>query len=208
MKKNIYLIRHGQTDYNLKGIVQGRGINSHLNTTGRSQAEKFFNHYKDVPFDAIYASTLQRTHQTIEPFLALGLKHEIKDALDEIDWGVFEGVEHDQILEGTYYSIVNGWSQGDYDIKIEGGESPNELQARQLPLIEELRHSEYQNILLCSHGRAIRALLCGFLGIPLSEMDNFQHNNTCLYKLSVENGVFNVEISNDISHLTLENAKI
>ncbi len=208
MKKNIYLIRHGQTDYNLKGIVQGRGINSHLNEMGYSQAKKFFNQYKNVPFDRIYVSTLQRTHQTIAPFLDLGLKHEIKDALDEIDWGVFEGVEHDQILEGTYYSIVEGWSQGNLDSKIEGGESPLELQARQMPLIEELRHAEYENILLCSHGRSIRALLCGFLGKSLTEMDQFQHNNTCLYKLSVENGVFNVEISNDISHLTIENAEL
>ena len=208
MKKNIYLIRHGQTDYNLKGIVQGRGVNSHLNNTGRNQAKKFFNYYKNVRFDAIYASTLQRTHQTVEPFLTLGLKHEVKEALDEIDWGIFEGVEHDQILEGTYFSIIESWTSGDLHVKIEGGESPLELQARQSPFIEELRHAEYENVLICSHGRAIRALLCGFLDIPLSEMDNFKHNNTCLYKLSVENGVFNVEISNDISHLTLENAEI
>lgn len=208
MKKNIYLIRHGQTDYNLKGIVQGRGVNSQLNSIGRSQAEKFFNHYKNIRFDAIYTSTLQRTHQTIEPFLSLGLKHEIKEALDEIDWGIFEGVEHDQILEGTYFSIIESWTKGNLDVKIEGGESPLELQARQKPLIEELRYAEYENILLCSHGRAIRALLCGFLEVPLSEMDNFKHNNTCLYKLSLENGVFNVEISNDISHLRLGNAEI
>lgn len=208
MKKNIYLIRHGQTDYNLKGIVQGRGINSQLNETGRYQAEKFFNQYKNVPFDAIYASTLQRTHQTVAPFLSLGLKHEIKDALDEIDWGIFEGVEHDQILEGTYYSIVQGWSEGNLDIKIEGGESPLELQARQLPLIEELRNTDFENILLCSHGRSIRALLCGFLEKPLTDMDQFKHKNTCLYKLSLENGVFNVEISNDISHLTAENVEL
>ncbi len=128
--------------------------------------------------------------------------------MDEIDWGIFEGVEHDQILEGTYFSIIGSWTSGDLHVKIEGGESPLELQARQSPFIEELRHAEYENVLICSHGRAIRALLCGFLDIPLSEMDNFKHNNTCLYKLSVENGVFNVEISNDISHLTLENAEI
>lgn len=208
MKKNIYLIRHGQTDFNLKGIVQGRGINSHLNETGRSQAENFFKQYKDVKFDAIYVSSLHRTHQTIAPFLSLGHQHEVKEGLDEIDWGVYEGVEHDQILEGTYYSIIDSWTKGNLEAKIEGGESPLELHARQSPLIEELRHAEFGNILLCSHGRAIRALLCGFLGLSLSEMDQFKHYNTCLYKLSLENGVFNLEIANDISHLTLENAKL
>ena len=98
--------------------------------------------------------------------------------------------------------------KGNLEAKIEGGESPLELHARQSPLIEELRHAEFGNILLCSHGRAIRALLCGFLGLSLSEMDQFKHYNTCLYKLSLENGVFNLEIANDISHLTLENAKL
>lgn len=201
MKKHIYLIRHGQTDYNLKGVVQGRGINSNLNDTGRWQAERFFEKYKEIPFDAVYTSTLTRTHQTVEPFISGGLGHQIRVELDEIDWGVFEGVEHDKILEGEYNSILQSWTEGNLDIKIEGGESPMELQARQTPLIEELRQADFENLLLCSHGRAIRALLCGFLGKSLAEMDTFKHNNTCLYKLSLENGVYQVEVANDTSHL-------
>lgn len=208
MKKYIYLIRHGQTDYNLKGVVQGRGINSNLNDTGRWQAEMFFNKYQEIPFDAVYTSTLIRTHQTVEPFLKNGLEHQIRVELDEIDWGVFEGVEHDSILEGTYFTILDSWKKGQLENKIEGGESPLQLQERQIPLIEELRHADFENILLCSHGRAIRALLCGFLGLSLSEMDNFKHNNTCLYKLSVQNGVYQVEIANDISHLEESNATL
>lgn len=201
MRKNIYLIRHGQTDYNLKGVVQGRGINSHLNETGLWQAQKFFQKYKSIPFDAVYTSTLIRTHQTVDPFIKSGLEHQIRVELDEIDWGVFEGVEHDSILEGTYFSILDSWKQGQLENKIEGGESPLQLQERQIPLIEELRHAEFENLLLCSHGRAIRSLLCGFLDKPLSEMDTFKHNNTCLYKLSLVNGVYHLDIANDVSHL-------
>ncbi|HLS39123.1 MAG TPA: histidine phosphatase family protein, partial [Sphingobacterium bovisgrunnientis] len=61
MKKTFYFIRHGQTDLNLKGIVQGRGVNTSLNDSGRKQADAFFNAYKHIPFDKIYTSTLVRT---------------------------------------------------------------------------------------------------------------------------------------------------
>lgn len=199
--KNIYLIRHGQTDYNLKGIVQGRGVNSELNATGLKQAELFHKAYKEIPFDEVFTSTLRRTHQTIAPFLNDGHQHTIKVELDEIDWGIFEGVEHDTILESEYLNIIQSWSKGELDNRIEGGESARELYLRQQPLIEELHDMQFDNILMCSHGRAIRSLLCGLLNRPLSEMDTFKHNNTCLYKLSLGNNGFKLDIENDVSHL-------
>ena len=52
-KKTLYIIRHGETDLNKAGIVQGRGMNTDLNETGRKQAESFFRAYKNVPFDKI-----------------------------------------------------------------------------------------------------------------------------------------------------------
>src|SRR5690606_41217146 len=67
---------------NLKGIVQGRGIDSPLNETGKKQAEAFYAHYRDVAFDKIYTSTLLRTHQTVAPFA--GLPSEQLGGLDEI----------------------------------------------------------------------------------------------------------------------------
>lgn len=199
--KEIYLIRHGQTDYNKKGIVQGRGVNSHLNETGRKQARLFYEQYKHLPFDNVYTSTLIRTQQTVQDFLENGFAHTIREELDEIDWGIFEGVEHNSSLQETYYRIMELWSQGHVHVKIEGGESAHELQQRQLPFIEYLHQSEEEKILICSHGRAIRALLCGILDRPLSDMDKFKHDNTCLYKLSYQDGGFNIEIENDLSHL-------
>ncbi|MCO5234086.1 MAG: histidine phosphatase family protein [Chitinophagales bacterium] len=204
MKSNIYLLRHGQTDYNLKGIVQGRGVNSSLNHTGRWQAQQFYESYKNIPFDVVYTSTLQRTHQTIEPFIHQGLVHLIREELDEIDWGIFEGVAHNKILESTYVSIMKSWTEGNLDVKIEGGESPLELHQRQYPFIQELRTGNFKNILICSHGRAIRALLCGMLGKSLSEMDTFLHNNTCLYHLQLESDSFHLLLENDTSHLLKE----
>ncbi|MFW5879460.1 MAG: histidine phosphatase family protein, partial [bacterium] len=63
MLKTIYLIRHGQTDYNKKGIVQGSGIDASLNDLGRQQAEAFYDAYRNMPFDKIYISDLKRTKE-------------------------------------------------------------------------------------------------------------------------------------------------
>ena len=60
-KKTIYIIRHGETDYNRQGIIQGSGVDSDLNETGRIQAEKFFKAYHHIPFDKVYTSELKRT---------------------------------------------------------------------------------------------------------------------------------------------------
>ncbi|MCO5249289.1 MAG: histidine phosphatase family protein [Chitinophagales bacterium] len=202
MSKYIYLIRHGQTDYNLEGIVQGKGIDSVLNETGKKQALLFFEKYKNIHFDAVYTSTLKRTNQTVAPFIKMGLKHEMRKSLDEINWGIFEGVKHDAILDSKYKAIMQSWADGNLTNRVENGDSPLDLQAKQIPLIEELRKGNFANILLCSHGRAIRALLCGFLDLPLSDMDQFVHQNTCLYKLSLQDKTFHLELRNDVSHLS------
>jgi bisphosphoglycerate-dependent phosphoglycerate mutase len=67
-KKTIYLIRHGQTDFNKQGIVQGSGVDSSLNEEGHAQARKFYEAYHHINFDKIYVTELQRTHQTVAPF--------------------------------------------------------------------------------------------------------------------------------------------
>jgi broad specificity phosphatase PhoE len=82
--KKIYLIRHGQTDYNLQNIVQGSGVDTDLNDRGRQQAQAFFERYKEVPFQKVYTSALKRTHQSVKGFLELGLPHMQLAGLNEI----------------------------------------------------------------------------------------------------------------------------
>src|SRR5687768_4016565 len=74
--KKIYLIRHGQTDFNLKNIVQGSGVDTDLNDKGRSQAEAFYNKYKHVPFDKVYTSALKRSMQSVDLFVKSGIPTE------------------------------------------------------------------------------------------------------------------------------------
>lgn len=202
--KEIYLIRHGETDYNLKKIVQGRGVDSSLNQTGQNQANAFYQYYKEQAFEHLYYSALQRTKQTIQQFIDLGIPSISTDALDEINWGIYEGIEHNPEMHERYLSIVQRWRDGELHIKIDGGESAIDLLERQLPFIEEIKKAPYKKILVCSHGRSIRSLLCAMTNTPLELMDDFSHTNTCLYKVNFSNNAFEVELHNNTDHLIHE----
>src|SRR5690606_39610306 len=112
LEKILYIIRHGQTDLNLKGIVQGRGVNSPLNEMGKMQAQAFYNRYRDEHFDKIYTSTLLRTHQTVAHFVQDGIPMEQLKGLDEIGWGIYEGKEQTpEIMEG-FSTLISRWRNG------------------------------------------------------------------------------------------------
>ncbi|HMW13887.1 MAG TPA: histidine phosphatase family protein [Chitinophagales bacterium] len=202
-KKEIYIIRHGQTDFNVKQIVQGRGINSDINDTGIQQAKLFFEAHKEIKFDIVYTSSLKRTWQTVDSFISKKIPHLIRTNLDEIDWGIFEGVEHHAGLQKEYYDIIEEWKNGNLSVKIEGGESANDLAERLLPFIEEIKNTTAQTILVCTHGRTLRILICLLLRIDIAQMDNFDHQNTCLYHLSYDDNTFSLIKENDTTHLNV-----
>lgn len=203
MEKTLYIIRHGETDLNKRGIVQGRGVNSPLNETGFRQARAFFDRYKDIPFDKVYTSTLLRTQQTVEGFLAKRLPWEQLEGLDEISWGIYEGMEQsDEILSG-FNALTQDWCRGLLDRCVENGETPNQVKARQERAIDHILSEMPTNssVLVCMHGRAMRLLLCLLLGKNLSEMDEFPHTNTALYKVLYDGKGFDVLDFYNTAHL-------
>ncbi|CAN5539528.1 histidine phosphatase family protein [soil metagenome] len=200
--KKIYIIRHGQTEYNLKGIVQGCGIDSELNERGLRQAAAFFEMYKDFPFDKIYTSTLQRTVQSVQKFIDAGFPYEKLDGLKEIHWGNKEGQAFTPEENDYYLKITRSWQQGDYQLCIEGGESPIAVQERQkIALDYILSKKDEKNILICMHGRAMRILLCLLFNYDLRCMDMFEHNNLCLYEVTYTGKMFILDKYNEQSHL-------
>ena len=202
MKKTFYFIRHGQTDLNLKGIVQGRGVDSPLNDNGLKQAQAFYDSYKNVPFDKIYTSTLIRTHQTVAPFLKNGVPMEQLMGLDEISWGIYEGQEQTEDILSGFDKVVTSWRNNDLDLAIENGESPNALVYRQKEAVNYmLEQQEEETILVCMHGRAMRIMLCHLTDVPVCKMDDFPHTNTALYKLEYENNSFSIVDYFNTKHL-------
>ena len=131
--KKIYLVRHGQTDFNLKGIVQGSGIDSSLNEHGRAQARAFHACYGTLAFDKIYTSKLKRTVETIQAFIDTGIPVESMEGLNEISWGTKEGQPITPEEDAYYHWMLKQWQSGKTDLRIEGGESPDEVARRQAP---------------------------------------------------------------------------
>jgi len=187
----VFIVRHGQTDYNLQGIVQGSGVDASLNETGRSQGRYFFERYQEVPFQAVLTSALRRTHETVGDFIGAGIPWEQHLEINEMGWGSHEG------KKGTA-----AWGRGELDGRIGGGESARELGARVQRFIDHLPGREEELLLICSHGRAMCALVTLMMGLPLAEMNNLTHNNTGLWRASLQaDGTWKFDLQNDLSHL-------
>ncbi len=200
--KKIYLVRHGQTDYNLNGIVQGSGIDASLNDKGQQQADIFYNSFSNVSFDKVYTSALKRSIQSVQKFIDDCVPHQIVPELNEINWGTREGIKITPEEDEYYHSVIKKWQEGDVTLEIEGGESPQQVFDRQTKALDIVRanHNE-ETILICMHGRAMRILLCQMLNYPLQCMDMFEHSNLCLYKLNYTGNMFSVELFNYTAHL-------
>ncbi|MGZ3765034.1 MAG: histidine phosphatase family protein [Mucilaginibacter sp.] len=200
--KTLYIVRHGQTDLNKQGIVQGRGRNTDLNEEGRHQAQLFHDAYKDVPFDKIYISELKRTQQSIQPFIDQGLPFEKLSGLDELAWGVLEGQPSTPENKAAFMKLLRDWLNGNLDSKFEGGESPNEVKTRQLEALQIIMsHPEEKEVLICMHGRALRLFLCILLNKPLTEMETFPHQNLVLYKVTWDGHQYEIVDFNNAQHL-------
>jgi len=200
--KTLYIVRHGQTDLNKKGIIQGRGINSDLNDEGRMQAELFYKAYKNIAFNKIYISSLKRTQQSVQPFINSGIPFEKLSGLDELGWGIYEGELPTPENRAAFHQIVIDWQSGKLDEKFEGGESPNDVNGRQQEALKViLSHPEEETVLVCMHGRALRLLLCTLTNKSLSEMDSFPHQNLILYKIKYDGQNFEIIDFNNSAHL-------
>lgn len=185
--KQLYIIRHGETTFNHLGLVQGSGVDSDLNDTGRAQAAAFHERYGHIAFDRVYTSNLKRTWQSVQAFTDAGIPWERHAGLNEISWGHNEGKPTSSATDHIYYDTILSWNKGELDRAMPGGESPMQVATRQQPVIE-LWHTRQDeaNVLVCMHGRAMRILLCQLLGMPLTEMETFMHHNLCLYHLELD----------------------
>jgi probable phosphoglycerate mutase len=200
---SLYLIRHGETDFNRQNIVQGGGIDSDLNATGRQQGRYFFDQYQEVPFDLVGCTTLKRTYQTIQPFEEKGYEIERFPGLNELNWGVLEGETGTEAIRQSFEQVNAKWKSGDLDARIDGGESPNEAWIRLSAALNQViaQLPPDGKALLCIHGRVMRIVLAQLLGYGMQHMNLFPHHNTALNLLHIQNGLYRADRLNDLSHL-------
>lgn len=202
----LYLVRHGETEYNRCGIVQGGGVDSDINSTGRAQARALADRLGSVDVDALYASTLRRAKQTAD---IVAVPHEpvsrtyLRD-LNEMDWGVFEGEPQSETRDASMREIKSAWRSGTYDRRVEEGESIQEVQLRARRAVNHIVRREAGNtVLVVTHGRYLRVLLATILdGYGLEDMAELEHSNTCVNRVVSDGGSFRPDLLNCTAHLT------
>jgi broad specificity phosphatase PhoE len=198
---NVYLYRHGQTLFNTKGIVQGRGVDSSLNEKGLQQADDFFQFYKEIPFDLLLTSTLKRTIETAKPFEDSGIPVERFTDLEEIDWGIYEGKPADEQMHSAYLGLLKSWSDGNYDDCMENGDSAAQMGERLNRVVNYIKTLKHKNILICTHGGCMAYLMTILQDLPLSDMPKFRHHNTGLCLFEYNGKQFHLKKQDDIAHL-------
>jgi probable phosphoglycerate mutase len=177
--------------------VQGSGVDSDLNDTGRDQARRFFLQYASDGFDKIYTSALKRAQQSVEKFVQLGIEQEALPELNEISWGNKEGKPITPSEDAVYHETLKRWAAGETHLPFAGGESPDHVAKRLLAGLTHIFKAEgEQKILICMHGRAMRILLCLLLQYPIRSMEAFPHQNLCLYKAVWTGTRFQLQICN------------
>jgi broad specificity phosphatase PhoE len=185
----ILLVRHGETDWNRDGRVQGQS-DPPLNELGREQAHELAASVAGEQVDAVYASDLQRARQTAEILAAeLGLPVVVDADLRELDFGQWEGHTIDELTE-LYPDAVERWQTGD-EMPWEGGETREEMAARIRAAVRRLAAMHAGGrILLIAHGGPVRVLLMDAEGLAFPEQRReFRRIANCdLSRIAVENG--------------------
>jgi broad specificity phosphatase PhoE len=177
----LYLARHGQTDWNVEGRMQG-GNDIPLNATGRKQADALKEHLKGVRFDAVYSSTLSRSRETAEivrgqvPLTSLA-------ALAERRFGKFEGLLSNAPDTGPEFERRR-WDPKD---ALDGGESWIAFTDRVGSAIQIIRKKHPSGtILVVAHGGTNQAVLQILFGLSLDDTRAISQANDELYLIELD----------------------
>ncbi len=208
MKTQIYLIRHGETEWNRDRRFQGH-LAVPLSAAGQAQARAVAAWLATQPvrFAALYTSDLPRAAQTAAVIGArLGLTPIPEAALREISVGHWAGLGRDEI-ETRYPGELQAWRERVAEYTLPGGESVPDVQRRILAFYQSIiGQHEGTAILLVSHGIALSALQAGLHGWDLAEAwqsSRGSMHNTGVTVLSrdVATGAHAQELFNSLAHL-------
>ena len=179
---NIYVVRHGQTEWNREGRIQG-GTDNPLNNTGREQATTLGRTLADVRVDAVYTSSHQRARQTAAvfegraPIVAM-------DELRERFFGKFEGANDKDT------AIVADWNKRRFTWAddMEGGESLESQARRAEVAVKQIRdkHKEGGTVVIVGHGGINPLLVSLLIGVsPQDGASAINQGNDEIYRVEL-----------------------
>lgn len=180
----LFLLRHGETDYNLKGVCQGQIQDSELTKKGRKQAREAGSALAKIQFDEIHCSDLKRALQTLEilgEFIDVS-EAKITTALREKYQGELEGLAHTDPRWQRYQELLSKCAEEFPEFNPQP-ESPSAFAKRGADYLNKLDRNK--NILIVSHGGIVRNYRAHAQGMPLGKYLSEERTN-----LQVKNGEF------------------
>ena len=164
----IYLLRHGHSTANAKSILAGRDASVSLSPRGIEQAQAVMHELGERKFAKIYSSPMPRCLETLRPLAGKSkLKIEKDDGLIEMEYGDWSGKKLLALSRKKMWSEIQARPSL---VRFPNGESFLEMQGRSLESVKSLAIPGAE-ILVCSHGDVIKAIVAGLVGLHL---DNFQ----------------------------------
>ncbi len=197
----LVLIRHGQTEWNIAGKYQGQSDVA-LSDTGLEQASLLAENFPLTHLDAVYASDLSRAFVTAERVAGrFHCKVKAEPALREMNFGAWEGLTYQQIVEKWPEAMETFFARPDI-LEIPRGEGFVVLQKRAVKRIREIvADNENRTIAVVAHGAILRTILAHALHMPLRYVWTIRQDNTAVNILHYEENHCMVELMNSTAHL-------
>lgn len=198
----IYITRHGETEWNVEGRIQGH-TDITLSERGREQAQMLARRLSTVRIDAVYSSDLARAAETAK--VALGERDipiNFTQELREYHKGVFEGLTESEYRD-KYPELYEPSMANDLDFAPPGGETIRETSVRLAGIVQRVKDAHLDECaLIVGHGGSLRAGIVSLLDLPLEANWKFAMSNCSLTVIYTypDNAV--MHLYNDTSHIS------
>lgn len=204
MKRYIYVVRHGATEWNKAGRIQGQ-LDVPINAEGRNQAALAAQSLTAVNATALYSSDLLRTFETAQIIgQQTGLQVIQKPNLREIHFGQWQGLTSQEICQRDP-DIYAARREYPHTIPPPGGESWRHFYHRAIQAVQQiLRVSDAQHLIISTHSGVCTALGLEALGLGYKGNRPFGSANCAIHTIAIENQQWEAIALNDVSHLGIE----
>ncbi|PIP37788.1 MAG: hypothetical protein COX20_00510 [Desulfobacterales bacterium CG23_combo_of_CG06-09_8_20_14_all_52_9] len=197
----LYLVRHGQTAWNLGEVFRGRA-DIPLDETGKKEVHLAGEALKGEILHAVYSSPLSRSMETAENIVKFqNIPVTPLEAIIDISYGEWEGKPLVEVQE-KYPDLYSTWLKEPHKVRFPGGESLDEVSSRTMGAITRLveKHKD-ENIALVAHRAPNKVICCALLGIDNSHFWRIQQDTASTNLFTYKDGVWIVSFLNDTSYL-------
>jgi probable phosphoglycerate mutase len=201
----ILLIRHGETEWNRAGRVQGYHADSPLTEAGREQARALAARLAREGIDALYSSDAGRTRETANPIgIATGLPVVKEKALRERNYGVFEGRSFAEV-EVEFPAEFGKFRTRDPHYAPPDGESAMQFRARIIMALEGVAaRATGKRVAVITHGGVLGVLYRQAMNIPLDAKRSYSIANASLNHFRFAERRWLLDAWGDVAHLPAE----